>query len=122
MEEKSCIHGITRGILISIITTFFLMIFLAIIMVIFDFSQGTYNYLYKFITMASLVLGSVVAAKVNERKGWITGFIVGLGFYFFIFLLSGVINGKISFTFDGYYSILIYVGVGTISGILGVNI
>ena len=78
MSENSFFRGIIKGTLISVISTLFLLVFMAILMVIFDFSQKVYNYAYEFIAAISLVFGSIVAAKINKRKGWISGLIVGL--------------------------------------------
>lgn len=114
--------GIVRGFLVSVIMTFFLMILLAIIMVIFDFSESTYNYINKFITIGALVIGTFVGAKVNGKKGWITGIVLGILFFVFIVLLKSIIIGKISFVGKTFTTLLFYIGVSTVSGILGVNI
>ena len=114
--------GIVRGFLVSAIMTFFLMILLSIIMVIFDFSEGTYNYINKFITIGSLVIGTFIGAKIKGKKGWITGMILGIIFFIFIVLLKSIIIGKISFVGKTFTTLLFYIGISTVSGILGVNI
>lgn len=121
MSENSCVRGIIKGTLISIISTLLLLIFMAILMVIFDFSEKIYSYLYEFIIAISLVFGSIVAAKINKRKGWITGILVSLIFFIFIILLSSIINGKLCLSSVQGYKLLIILSLGTISGILGVN-
>lgn len=121
MSENSFFRGIIKGTLISVISTLFLLVFMAILMVIFDFSQKVYNYAYEFIAAISLVFGSIVAAKINKRKGWISGLIVGVVFFIFIILLGSIINGKLYLSSVEGYKLLIILSLSTISGILGVN-
>lgn len=121
MSENSFIRGIIKGTLISVISTLFLLVFMAILMVIFDFSPKVYNFAYEFIAAISLVFGSIVAAKINKRKGWISGLFVGVVFFIFMILLGSIINGKLYLSSVEGYKLLIILSLGTISGILGVN-
>lgn len=121
MSENSFIRGIIKGTLISVISTLFLLVFMAILMVIFDFSPKVYNFAYEFIAAISLVFGSIVAAKINKRKGWISGLIVGVVFFIFIILLGSIINGRLYLSSVEGYKLLIILSLSTISGILGVN-
>ena len=124
MSENSFIRGIIKGTLISVISTLFLLVFMAILMVIFDFSPKVYNFAYEFIAAISLVFGSIVAAKINKRtnrEGCVSGLFVGVVLFLFMILLGSIINGKLYLSSVEGYKLLIILSLSTISGILGVN-
>ncbi|NLK95509.1 MAG: TIGR04086 family membrane protein [Clostridiales bacterium] len=112
---------ILKGLLISIIITFAFLLVLSLIMVIFDLPEDKYNFIFGLISIIALVIGSVISAKYNEKKGFITGGVLGILFFIFIFLLSSIINGDMSFDTSDVIRFFMYFFVGTVSGILGVN-
>ena len=112
---------IVKGVLISIILTFLFLLVFSALMIVFDISEEKYNFIFGLITIISLGIGSVISSKYNEKKGFVTGGTIGVLFFIFIFLLSSIIGGDMSFNQNELIKFLMYVFVGTISGILGVN-
>jgi putative membrane protein (TIGR04086 family) len=122
MGNTRYVKTIFKGVMISIILTMFLLLLLSLIMMKFELSESNYNLAFGVITTISLSIGAVIASKFNERKGYLTGLLVGLTVYIFIFFLTSIINGGIALSIKDVYSLLISLFVGTISGILGVNL
>ena len=122
MESSKYIKTIFKGVMISIILTMFLLLLLSFFMIKFELTERNYNLVFIVITTLSLSIGAVIASKFNERRGYLTGFVVGVMFFLFIFLLTSIINGGMNIGKEMVYSLLINLGVGTISGMLGVNL
>ena len=91
-------------------------------MIKFELSDNVYSIIFVVISALSLVVGSVIAARTNEEKGWLIGAVVGVLFFIFMFVLDSVINGGFTFDVIQIYKLLICTVVGSIAGILGVNI
>lgn len=121
-ENGSFLKSIFKGLIISAILTLVLLLGLSLVMTMFELSEKAYNISYLVITILSLVIGAVIAAKSNENKGWLTGGTVGLLFFVFIYMLGSIVTGSFSFELVQLYKIGQYFMVGTIAGILGVNL
>lgn len=122
MEKSKYVKTIFKGVMVSIILTMFLLLLLSFVMMTFELSEKNYNLAFAVITTIALSIGAVIASKFNERKGYLTGFMVGVMFFIFIFFLTSIINGGISLGRGELYSLSISIFIGTISGILGVNL
>lgn len=122
MNEKKLSRGIIKGSVISIIFFGILLLIISILMMIFDFSKVTYKVMYSIISNIALISGAFIAAKINKRKGLVTGLIVGIIFYIFLSVLSFLIKGDMSVISENIYTLVLSGVIGLVSGILGVNI
>lgn len=121
-ENRSFIKSVLKGLMGAILITFMLLLILSLVMIKFELSQKVYSISFVVITTLSLVLGSILAAKSNGSKGWLTGGVVGILFFIFIFILGGIIGGSFSFGISGLYRLGSCLIVGTVSGMLGINL
>ncbi|MBU5487129.1 TIGR04086 family membrane protein [Clostridium sp. MSJ-8] len=122
MNEKKLSRGIIKGSVISIIFFGILLLIISILMMIFDFSKVTYKVMYSIISNIALISGAFIAAKINKRKGLVTGLIVGIIFYIFLSVVSFLIKGDMSVISENIYTLVLSGVIGLVSGILGVNI
>ena len=122
MNEKKLSRGIIKGSVISIIFFCILLLIISILMMIFDFSKVTYKVMYSIISNIALISGAFIAAKINKRKGLVTGLIVGIIFYIFLSVVSFLIKGDMSVIGENIYTLVLSGVIGLVSGILGVNI
>lgn len=122
MESVKFFKSIFKGLIASIIVTVICMIILSIAMTKFELSDKSYNIGYVAVTCLGLVIGAVIAAKITEKKGWLVGLLVGICFFGFLILLSFIVNGELVFTSTELYKLIGCIVVGTIAGMLGVNL
>ena len=122
MGNSRYIKNIFKGVMISIIITMFLLLLLSFLMMVYELSESSYNLIFGIATTISLCIGSVIAAKYNSQRGYLTGMFTGLIFFIFIFFLSSLINGGVSLNKEVLFLLLINLVIGTISGMLGVNL
>ncbi len=78
--------------------------------------------MYSIISNIALISGAFIAAKINKRKGLVTGLIVGIIFYIFLSVVSFLIKGDMSVIGENIYTLVLSGVIGLVSGILGVNI
>lgn len=122
MESKKFLRSIVKGLISSIIVTVVCLIILSMVMTKFDLSEKAYNISYVVVTCFGLVLGAVIAAKINGRRGWLMGSIIGICFFGFLMLFSSMVGAEVNFGLEALYKIGGCVTVGAIAGMLGVNL
>lgn len=121
MGRRKFIKNIFKGAIGTIILSGILLLILSIIMVKFNISKSIYNVIYNIIIIGSLVIGGVVTAKGNQRKGWLSGVLVGMLFFLGIFIIGALVSGNWSLNEIILYRLIGYVIIAGIAGILGVN-
>ena len=121
MGEKF-LKGIFKGYVTSIIVTIILLLLASVLMTKFELGDNFNSISYYLIIFLALVIGTVIAVKINGKKGWIMGGIMGIFFYLFLTLLTFIIKGDIVFSAMEMGKFSLCIVVGTIAGMLGVNI
>ena len=91
-ENRSFVKSVLKGWICAVLLTFMLMLILSLAMIKFELNDNIYSIIFTVITVVSLVIGAVLAARNNGERGWLTGGIVRLLFFVFIFVFSSVIN------------------------------
>lgn len=122
MESLKFLKSILKGLLCAIIVTILCMIILSIVMTKFDLSDKSYNIAYVAVNCFGLVVGTVIAAKIAEKRGWLVGLMLGIFFFGFLMLLNLVINGEVALGQAELYKFGGCVIVGSLAGMLGVNL
>ncbi|MGL5380718.1 TIGR04086 family membrane protein [Clostridium sp.] len=121
MDSKKYVNSISRGVLVASIITIIASAVLALIMKYVNIG-GAENVIYVVLTSLALVVGSVYAAKYHGSKGWIIGLGVGIIFYIVLYVMGVVCGAEIEF--GSYYLIKFGLSalVGTLAGMLGINL
>ena len=122
MEESSFGKSVLKGVAGAVLFTLMLLLILALVMTKFDLTNKVYNIVYILLMTISLVIGAVFAAKCNGSKGWLVGLTVGFIFFAFTYFLGAIVTGNISFEKVQLYKLGGNLLVGTIAGMLGVNL
>ena len=127
MEDVEKVKGknvfyIIKGLIITLIDTFILLLILSSLLVYTNLSENIINPTIIIITAVSILLGSSIANIKIKNKGIINGGIIGAIYMISIYLISSIMNQNFSLTL--YSSIMIVTGVvfGMLGGIIGVNI
>ena len=127
MEDVEKVKGknvfyIIKGLIITLVATFILLLILSSLLVYTNLSENIINPTIIIITAVSILLGSSIANIKIKNKGIINGGIIGAIYMISIYLISSIMNQNFSLTL--YSSIMIVTGVvfGMLGGIIGVNI
>lgn len=122
MYEKSKVLSIGQGVIRSFFLTLILLIIYAVITYFTRPNPKIDAVYFIVITALSVMYGSIYAVKQIQKKGWLIGLIVAI-FYILIVYLVSAINGR---GFDvstyGVLRITLAAFVGTLSGMLGINL
>jgi putative membrane protein (TIGR04086 family) len=122
MENNKYVKSVVKGTLGTIIFSFIGIALLSMLMSKLVFSKGIFNMVYVIISLCSLSLGAIIGAKKNEARGWLVGFGVALGYYIVMFILSSSLSGEITFKLFDLTKLAIALAVGTLAGMLGINL
>lgn len=122
MQIKDFIKHVIKGALCSIIIAVILELIMAIVMTKFDLSQSVLNVSSVVVTCLSLVIGAVIAAKAHGNKGWMVGFAVGLIYYIAVYSVGIIFGADASLGMNELYRFIMAIGVGTLAGMIGINL
>ena len=122
MENSKYFKSVLKGTIGTIILSFIGITVLSMLMTKLVFSKNIFNMAYVIISLCSLSLGAIIGAKKNEAKGWFVGFGVALCYYVVLFILSSIFSGEITFKLFDFTKLVIALAVGTLAGMLGINL
>lgn len=121
MEEKGVYVKVGKGVLRATIITIVLLILLAIITSIKDLSPQIVSVYYLLVTCISIIYGAIYAARKNNQKGWLVGIMVALLYMLILYLISAVFFQDAIITVKDLIRVALAIFVGTLSGMLGIN-
>lgn len=122
MEKSKYLKSVFKGTIGSMLMSFIGIVILSGLMTKFVFSEGIFNMLYVVISLVALSIGAIIGAKKNESKGWLVGFGVAMGYYLGLFILSSLLDGEVSFRLFELAKLSIALVIGTLAGMLGINL
>ncbi|MEL7597374.1 MAG: TIGR04086 family membrane protein [Clostridiaceae bacterium] len=122
MENNSDLMRIGEGVIRSFFLTLSLLLIYAVITSFVD-TNAKFDSIYKVvITALGVMYGAVYAARKINRRGWLIGLIVGLLYMIVIYLVSVVSGRGLVLSNFSILRIILAIIVGTLSGMLGINI
>lgn len=122
MGNSKFLKSVLKGTTGSLIFSFIGIAILSLLMTKLVFSKGVFNMIYVIISLCSLSLGAMIGAKKNESKGWLVGLGVAIGYYLVLFVLSSSFSSETTFKLFDLAKLGITLVVGTLAGILGINL
>lgn len=118
--EKT-ITNIAKGVIISLMTTFILLLILAGILTYTNVSETVISPVIIVITAISILIGSSIGNIKIRKNGLINGAIIGGTYIFIIYLISSILNWKFGLEIQSIIMIIIGMIFGILGGIIGVN-
>lgn len=122
MENSKFFKSVLKGTTGSLIFSFIGIAVLSLLMTKLVFSKGIFNMIYVIISLCSLSLGAMIGAKKNESKGWLVGLGVAIGYYLVLFALTSSFSNETTFKLFDLAKLGITLAVGTLAGMLGINL
>ncbi|MCD2345324.1 TIGR04086 family membrane protein [Clostridium guangxiense] len=118
---KICVSA-SLGVLRAFVITLIVILIFAFISTKIHFSDGITNMVIMVSTLISIMYGAIYASKKSGEKGWLNGLLVGI-LYIVIFYIVSIICGSSSkLEVRDFIRVVLAVLVGTLSGMLGINI
>ena len=121
IENQSWIH-VVKGVGISFIITFILLLIFSILLTFTDISESVINPTIIGITVISILIGSAVANIKIKKNGLLNGGVIGGIYIFLIYIISSVVNQQFSLNMTSIIMIILGIVFGILGGIIGVNI
>ncbi|MBA5850932.1 TIGR04086 family membrane protein [Clostridium sp. cel8] len=122
MDRYNACVSTAEGVLRSFIITVIMLLFFAVIMTFVEVNEYMSSVFYVITTILSIMYGAIYASQRIKKKGWIIGIIVALLYVFILYLISLVSGNTVVIGSSGIKRLVIALLVGSISGVIGVNI
>ena len=119
---KNNINYISKGIIISFIMTFLLLIILSVVLTYTSVSENIETSAIIIINAISILIGSSISTMNEKNKGILKGLITGTLYIGIVYLISSIISMQFSLNMNSIIIILTSMFVGALGGIIGVNV
>ncbi|MDU6541364.1 TIGR04086 family membrane protein [Clostridium sp.] len=121
MENNNYFKCVLKGTVGTLLFTFSGIVVLSFLMTKLVFSKHMFNVLYLVISLISLAIGAMIAAKKKQSKGLLVGFGVTVFYFVIIYIVCLIMNGGFSFNMFELFKLVAALIVGGLGGVLGVN-
>ena len=121
ISENKNLISIIKGVTISLIATFILLIIFAAILTYTNIQENTIAPVVIIITAVSLLIGSTIGNRKIEKNGLLNGAMVGLIYILFLYLISSILNGNFSLNLASIIMIIVSIFFGILGGVVAVN-
>lgn len=119
-KNKSILY-IIKGVGISFLTTFVLLILLSVILTYSNVSEEIITPVIIVITAISILIGSSFGNVKIKKNGLLNGALIGGIYIITIYLISSILNGRFGLEIQSIIMIAIGMIFGILGGIIGVN-
>lgn len=110
--------GIIRAFLLSII----LILIYAIITTFAEPSTSVTSMYILITSLLSVMYGTIYATRKIERKGWLIGVTIAIFYILIIYIVSLVAGREVTLGTRDIIRALLAIAVGSLSGMLGINL
>ena len=121
ISENKNLISIFKGVVISLVTTFILLIIFAAILTFTNIQENTISPVVIIITAVSLLIGSTMGNRKIEKNGLLNGALVGTIYILTIYLISSILNWYFTLNVSSFVMIIVAVIFGILGGIIAVN-
>ncbi|MBZ9624226.1 TIGR04086 family membrane protein [Clostridium sp. FP2] len=122
MENKIKFSCAAEGVFRASILTLIVLVAYSIITSYLTASMKVTSVFYIVITLVSVLYGSVYAAKKAGEKGWLMGIMVAAIYMIVLYLVKVVGGGSTSISMREVVRMALALGIGTLAGMLGINL
>lgn len=122
MDKKVLMLDVSGGVLRGVIATTILLIIYSIVMNFVDVTPKVTSMVYMVTTCLSIAFGGIYSAKTHGEKGWLAGLLVGAVYVAILIIVTALVNRGVSVSLFVLIQVMVSLAVGTLSGMLGVNI
>ena len=122
MEWKDYFGNVLKGVVGAVAIVTILTAIFSLVMSFVEISPGIDSAINVGITSISLIFGTILAAKLYGRKGWLIGLSVGILFYIALYAIGILFGAEATLGLYDLMKFSLCVLVGVLSGMLGINL
>ena len=122
MEWKDYFNNVVKGVIGAVAVATILTAIYSLIMNFVDFSSSVDSAINVGLTSISLIFGTILAAKLYGRKGWLVGLSVGVLFYIALYAIGVLFGAEATLGVYDLIKFSLCALVGILSGMLGINL
>lgn len=122
MEWKDYFNNVLKGVIGAVAVATILTAIYSLIMNFVDFSSSVDSAINVGLTSISLIFGTILAAKLYGRKGWLVGLSVGVLFYIALYAIGVLFGAEATLGVYDLIKFSLCALVGILSGMLGINL
>lgn len=122
MEWKDYFGNVLKGVVGAVAIATILTAIFSLVMSFVEISSGIDSAINVGITSISLIFGTILAAKLYGRKGWLVGLSVGVLFYIALYAIGVLFGAEATLGLYDLIKFSLCVLVGILSGMLGINL
>ncbi|MBU3158620.1 TIGR04086 family membrane protein [Clostridium frigoris] len=111
-----------EGVFRAAILTLIILVIYSIVTTVLPASMKVTSVFYIVITLVSVLYGSIFAAKKAGEKGWLMGIMVATTYMLLLYLVKVLGGGSSAIGMREIVRALLALGIGTLSGMLGINL
>ena len=119
--ESNNLTSILKGVAISLVTTFILLVIFAAILTFTNVQENAIVPVVIVITGVSLLIGSTIGNRKIRKNGLINGALVGLIYILILYLISSILNGNFLLNMKSIIMIIVAMIFGILGGVIAVN-
>lgn len=113
---------LAKGLLLAYIITIILILLFSLLLTYSPIKEGRISLLNTIVMIVSIVAGSIYLATKIKEKGWLSGVMLGIGYYLVLLILNFVFLRPITFDMFSLTKLGITSITGSIGGIIGINL
>lgn len=118
---KNCIY-LGKGLLLSYIITTILILLFSFLITYSSLEEGKTALLNTIVMIVSIASGSIYLTSKIREKGWISGGILGIGYYLILLIINLIFFKSLGFDMFSITKLGINAITGIIGGIIGINL
>jgi putative membrane protein, TIGR04086 family/integral membrane protein, TIGR04097 family len=118
----SKVKNISKGLVISIITTIIALFIYSIILTYTNVPETTIMTIVILITGFSILVGGYISSTKIKSKGFITGGAVGIIYILILYITSSTVSGDFGLNLQAMSIMIFGMIAGMVGGVIGVNI
>lgn len=122
MENKKIYSYAGEGVFRASILTLIILVIYSIVTTVMPASMEVTSIFYIVITLVSVLYGSIFAAKKAGEKGWLMGIMVAATYMLVLYLVKVFGGGGYAIGTREIVRASLALGIGTLSGMLGINL
>ena len=120
-EKMETSKNIAKGVGISLITTFILLMIFSVLLTYTNINENTIIPVIIVVTAISILIGSSIGNIKMQKNGIMNGALVGGIYILILYFISSLLNWNFSLNLQSIVMIVVGVVFGILGGIIGVN-
>ncbi len=122
LPKASDLYYILRGTVLALVISLLVLLLLSLVLYLTPVPERVVPYAVYITSIFSIIIGSAYAAKRIQSKGWLNGGLTGLTFIIILLILTKVFGLDANINLHLITKLLLAFVLGSIGGILGLNL